>query len=133
MGSRRPASALLLAALVVLVAGCGSSGEGTEPETAAGPANGAATEQGHPPASKAPPGVRARECGGSIRATGVDCATARAVAAEWESAESCRPKAGASRFACTVGPYRCIGAVSDQGRAVFCARPGRSIVFVANR
>jgi hypothetical protein len=129
MGPRCPAFALILVALTMLGAGCGSSGDETHPEGTAGESPGAATESAPSPSSEAPPGVRARKCGPKIRATGVDCATAEAVAGEWEGEQSCQPKAGASRFSCSLGPYRCIGTVTGRGRAVFCARAGRSIVF----
>lgn len=41
----------------------------------------------------------------------------------------CKPPAGASRWGCSVGSYRCQGVVTDRGWSVSCAKPGRSIAF----
>lgn len=41
----------------------------------------------------------------------------------------CEPPAGASRWGCSVGSYRCQGVVTDRGWSVSCAKPGRSIAF----
>lgn len=42
---------------------------------------------------------------------------------------ACEPPAGASRWGCSVGSYRCQGVVTDRGWSVSCAKPGRSIAF----
>jgi hypothetical protein len=41
----------------------------------------------------------------------------------------CRPRAGASRWGCSIGSYRCQGVVTGRGWSVSCAKPGRSIAF----
>jgi len=51
------------------------------------------------------------------------------VRAEWEESPSCRHPDGASRWGCSVGPYRCQAGVVDRGWSVDCAKPGRSISF----
>lgn len=119
-----PASIALAFALALSVAasGCGSSD--TSDSTA-------------PSSEGAPAGATAKSCSGaiagteSLRVTGVDCSIGRGVAATWSDHEACVPGGEASRTFCTVGEYRCLGATSDRGVAVSCARPGRSIAFVA--
>ncbi len=116
------ASIVLALALSVAASGCGSSdtGESTAPSNEGAPA-----------------GAAAKSCSGAIagtetlRVTGVDCAIGRGVVAAWSDHEACIPGGEASRTFCTVGEYRCLGATSDRGVAVSCARPGRSISFVA--
>jgi hypothetical protein len=51
------------------------------------------------------------------------------VQAAWEAKPDCMHPQGASRWGCSVGPYRCQGVVTDRGWSVSCARPGRSISF----
>lgn len=41
----------------------------------------------------------------------------------------CKPPAGASRWGCSVGTYRCQGVVTDRGWSISCAKPGSSIAF----
>jgi hypothetical protein len=121
---------LALALFVAAAAGCGS-GEG-----------GATSERAQPAAPGAgapPPGASARTCAGAargfgaLRVAGVGCATGRGVVASWSERTECAPAAGASRVSCGVGGYRCLGAVTDRGIAVSCARHARSISFVAKR
>lgn len=74
-------------------------------------------------------------CGGSDDSTtaapqGAAKGTAEAeVRAEWEESPGCAHPAGASRWGCSVGPYRCQAVVVDRGWSVDCAKPGRSISF----
>lgn len=119
------AGLLAVALLAILVSGCGSSdtsssGEGST-KTAA--PQGAAV----PACTGAAAGIRA------VRASGVDCATGRDVAAGWTAKSACRASAGASRTSCVVGDYHCLGTATERGLAVSCARPGRSISFVVKR
>jgi hypothetical protein len=51
------------------------------------------------------------------------------VQAEWLESPDCKHPAGASRWGCSVGPYRCQAVVTDRGWSVDCAKPGRSIAF----
>lgn len=74
-------------------------------------------------------------CGGSDDSTtaaprGTGAGTGKAeVRAEWEESPSCARPQGASRWACSIGPYRCQAVVVDRGWSVDCAKPGRSISF----
>jgi len=77
-------------------------------------------------------------CGGGSGETtgsqplGAD-ASARDVQRAWEAQPSCMLPPGASRWGCSVGPYRCQAVVTGRGRSVSCARPGRSISFTVPR
>jgi hypothetical protein len=51
------------------------------------------------------------------------------VRAKWEASADCKRPPGASRWGCSVGPYRCQAVVTDRGWSVSCAKPGRSIAF----
>jgi hypothetical protein len=131
--SRHPLPALVAVALVaVAVGGCGSSGAGSSSEQAMESSGSATT-------STAPAGASAQACAGAVRGiatlrvAGVGCATGRGVVASWSDKPACAGPAGASRVSCTVEGYRCLGAATDRGLAVSCARPGRSISFVARR
>lgn len=55
------------------------------------------------------------------------------VKAAWERSESCKRPPGASRWGCSVGPYRCQGVVTGRGLSISCAKPGRSIAFTVPR
>ncbi|HET9592821.1 MAG TPA: hypothetical protein VFP17_07890 [Solirubrobacterales bacterium] len=59
-------------------------------------------------------------------AGGVSMAQMRAT---WMRSAACRHPQGASRWGCSVGPYRCQAVVTDRGWTVDCAKPGRSIAF----
>jgi hypothetical protein len=49
--------------------------------------------------------------------------------AAWMSSPACRHPHGASRWGCSVGPYRCQAVVTDRGWSVDCAKAGQSIPF----
>jgi hypothetical protein len=73
-------------------------------------------------------------CGGSDDSTtappqSAGKGAAAEVQAEWEASPSCAHPPGASRWGCSVGPYRCQAVVVDRGWSVDCAKPGRSISF----
>jgi type IV pilus biogenesis protein CpaD/CtpE len=51
------------------------------------------------------------------------------VRSTWEANPDCAHPQGASRWGCSVGPYRCQAVVTDRGWSVSCARPGRAIGF----
>jgi hypothetical protein len=55
------------------------------------------------------------------------------VRAAWEGQPDCKHPQGASRWGCSVGPYRCQAVVTDRGWSVACAKPGRSIGFTVHR
>lgn len=117
---------LLILAAALLMAGCGSSEESEPTATATAPA--------------APPGASARSCEGTIagaselRVTGVGCTVGHAVAAAWADESACSPTGNASRSSCSIyDGYRCLGAATDRGVAVSCARTGSSVAFIAGR
>jgi hypothetical protein len=127
--------ALALAA-AILAAGCGSDSD--DDGTATPQRDQTTQSQGRstaPPGDSAPSGIRARECPGpgavELRAVGVDCGAARAVHAAWDAREACSRPADASRFACSVRGYICLGTVAGRGLAVTCGRPGRSVSFIS--
>lgn len=130
-------SALVVVALAAATSGCGSSdggsGYGSRDSTEDSPTATATTPD-------APPGASARTCEGTaagadeLRVTGIGCDVGLRVAAAWAAKPSCSTPAGGSRFSCSVDDgYRCLGANTDRGIAVSCARPGASASFVAKR
>jgi hypothetical protein len=76
-------------------------------------------------------------CGGSGGTTTSgpihEGAPALEVRSAWERNPDCKHPRGASRWGCSVGPYRCQGVVTDRGWSISCAKPGRSIAFVVHR
>lgn len=117
---------LSLLAAALLIAGCGSSDEGEPTATATTPT--------------APPGALARSCEGSVagtselRVTGVGCEVGGEVVAAWANKSACTPAGDASRVSCSIyDGYRCLGAATDRGVAVSCARTGSSVAFIAMR
>lgn len=54
----------------------------------------------------------------------------REVRSAWERNPDCRHPRGASRWGCSVGPYRCQGVVTDRGWSISCAKTGKSIAFI---
>lgn len=69
--------------------------------------------------------------GGGI--TGSETATegnAAVTQAKWERSSDCQRPAGASRWGCSVGSYRCQAVVVDRGWSVSCSRPGGSVAFL---
>jgi len=124
MSPARLLLAILAAAL--LIAGCGSSGENEPTATATTPA--------------APAGASARSCEATVtgtselRVTGVDCDVGREVISAWADKPACNPAGDASRVSCSIyDGYRCLGATTDRGLAVSCARTGGSVAFIATR
>jgi hypothetical protein len=76
-------------------------------------------------------------CGGSddgvtssVTATENDAAVTRA---KWEHDSDCDRPAGASRWGCSIGSYRCQAVVVDRGWSVSCSRPGKSVAFLVRR
>jgi hypothetical protein len=128
----RFAAPLAIAALAAaLAAGCGGSSQeqSTNPTGA------------EPPASQptAPAGATAQSCeteavdAKALRATGISCGEARQLMFSWQRSAACATPSGASRSACSTGSYRCLATETARGVAVSCARPGRSIAFIAKR
>jgi hypothetical protein len=59
--------------------------------------------------------------------------SAQEVRSAWERAPDCKHPSGASRWGCSVGPFRCQGVVTDRGWSISCAKPGRSVAFIVRR
>jgi hypothetical protein len=117
------AAPLLIAALAAaLLAGCGSSSEEETQRTANAPA-GASVDACDTYAVDAE----------GLRVTGLSCKEGRQVMLGWQRTEDCGLIGGASRGACSVRSYRCLATRADRGISVSCARPGRSVAFVAKR
>lgn len=76
-------------------------------------------------------------CGGSGETTSshsIDgSSSAQEVRSAWERAPDCKHPPGASRWGCSVGPFRCQGVVTDRGWSIDCAKPGRSVAFTVRR
>ena len=76
-------------------------------------------------------------CGGSDEGvTSSDTAVENPAAvtqAKWEHSSDCERPAGASRWGCSIGSYRCQAVVVDRGWSVSCSRPGRSVSFLVRR
>lgn len=76
-------------------------------------------------------------CGGSSETTTsspIDGdSSVREVRSAWERNPDCRHPHGASRWGCSVDPYRCQGVVTDRGWSISCAKPGKSIAFIVRR
>jgi hypothetical protein len=109
--------AVLLACAALFAAGCGGG-------------------SGSSGSSTAPAGSKVVSCevaGGAtagLRATAIDCGTARATMRRWARERSCAMAEGASRGSCALGGFRCQAVRSGRGAAVSCARPGADIAFL---
>jgi hypothetical protein len=122
----------IVALAAALLSGCGgsSSSDAGSRDGSPGSTTGA---------SKAPLGAAAKSCDTNaagvekLLATGISCDQARQVMLGWRRSHACSSPAGASRSACTARSYRCLGASTDRGIAVSCARAGESIAFIAKR
>jgi hypothetical protein len=130
------AFAVLLAA-ALLVAGCG--GSGSEGSSSTAPA-GTAKNEGAPKkatAPNAPAGSKVVICsaGGEesaqLRATAIDCDTARTTMQHWEGTEACSLGDDDSRGSCSLGAFRCQAVKVDRGLSVSCAKPGGDVAFIA--
>jgi hypothetical protein len=107
---KRPVLAVVVLAL--FVAGCGgSSSSSTQP--------------------KAPAGSKVVACKtGGLRATAVDCASARKVMIGWQHSHACALGQGESRGACSISGFRCQSVRTGKGVSVSCARPGEAVAFI---
>jgi hypothetical protein len=110
---KRPVLACVVLAVAVLVVGCGggSSNSTTQP--------------------KAPAGSKVVSCNtGGLRATAVDCTSARKVMVGWQHSHACSLGQGESRGACSVSGFRCQSVRTGKGVSVSCARPGEAVAFI---
>jgi hypothetical protein len=110
---KRPVLAVVVLAVAVFVVGCG----------------GGSSNSTTPP--KAPAGSKVVACGaGGLRATAVDCASARKLMSGWEAGRACALAEGESRGACSVSGFRCQSVRTGKGVSVSCARPGEAVAFI---
>jgi hypothetical protein len=121
----------VLVAAALLVTGCGGSGsEGSNSTAPPGTAK-KATAPNAPAGSK----VVVCEAGGAgtaqLRATAIDCDTARMTMQQWEGTEACSLGDDDSRGSCSVGAFRCQAVKVDRGLSVSCAKPGGDVAFIA--
>ena len=120
---------MLSAAL--LAAGCGGGSSGGS-ETTTPPANGGGAPK-KATAPNAPAGSKVVSCGNGLRATEVDCGTARTTMKRWSTTSSCALAATESRGSCALDGFRCQAVSADRGTAVSCARPGGDVTFLVKR
>jgi hypothetical protein len=102
---------VLAVALFVVGCGGGSSNSTTQP--------------------KAPGGSKVVACkAAGLRATAVNCASARKVMNGWEASHVCALGQSESRGACSVVGFRCQSVRTGKGVSVSCARPGEAVAFI---
>ena len=112
--------------LALLVAGCGGGSSGGSSSTAPKKAT----------SPNAPAGSKVISCKENrietlqLRATEVDCATARATMMRWESSHVCTLGDG-SRSSCSLGGFRCQAVKVDKGASVSCAGPEGDVSWIA--
>jgi hypothetical protein len=132
-------TALAITSAALLVAGCGG-GSGSSTSPTAPPGNGAATGGGAPKkatAPNAPAGSKVVACkegaadAAGLRATAVDCGTARQTMRRWASSHACTLGKSGSRSSCSLGTFRCQAVRVDRGASVSCARSGADVAFIA--
>ncbi|MEA2673104.1 MAG: hypothetical protein QOI92_296 [Chloroflexota bacterium] len=126
--------ALGIVAAALVVAGCGGgSGNGS---SSTGPAH---EESGAPKkatAPNAPAGSKVVACKErriethQLRASAVDCGTARKTMRHWVSSHACTLGKG-SHSSCSLDGFRCQAVRVDQGASVSCARSGADVAFIA--
>jgi hypothetical protein len=110
---KRPVFAAIVLAIALFVVGCG----GSSSSSTARP--------------KAPAGSKVASCKtGGLRATAVDCASARKVMVGWQHSHACALAQGESRGACSVSGFRCQSVRTGKGVSVSCARPGEAVAFI---
>ncbi len=121
---RSALAALAILAAALLVGGCGGGSNGGSNSTA---------PKKKATAPNAPAGSKVASCGGDaqLRATAVDCATARTTMEDWESSHACAIGEGGSRSSCSLDGFRCQAVKVDQGISVSCVGPEGDIAFIA--
>jgi hypothetical protein len=109
---KRPVLVVAVLAVALFVVGCGGSSSS-------------------PTELKAPAGSKVVSCKtGGLRATAVDCASARKVMTGWQHSHACALGQGESRRACSVSGFRCQSVRTGEGVSVSCARPGEAVAFI---
>jgi hypothetical protein len=119
---RSAVAVLLVLTAALLVAGCGGSSNGGSNSTAPKKAT----------APNVPAGSKVASCGGDseLRATEVDCDTARTTMEQWEQNQACTLREGASRSSCSLGSSRCQAVKVDKGTSVSCVGPEGNVAFI---
>jgi hypothetical protein len=137
---RSALAVLTVLAAALLVTACGGGSSSTAPEESPGyPPRVLHTPNGGKKATapNAPAGSRVVSCSEGreetvqLRATAIDCGTARVTMRRWESSHACTLGKVGSRSSCSLGGFRCQAVKVDRGAAVSCARPGGDVSFVA--
>ncbi|HVV91634.1 MAG TPA: hypothetical protein VHB53_14160 [Solirubrobacterales bacterium] len=137
----RIARLAVVVSAALLAAGCGGGGSGGSSSTAPRPGGG--TNGGGMPkkatAPNAPAGSKVVACKAGatgvegLRATAVDCGSARATMLRWGRSDACALGDGESRGSCSLGGFRCQAVRADRGVVVSCARPGGDVSFIRIR
>ncbi|OJU81151.1 MAG: hypothetical protein BGO11_16080 [Solirubrobacterales bacterium 70-9] len=129
---KRPAVAVLVTLVAaLLVAGCGGGSGGGSSSGSTG-----ATTTKKATAPNAPAGSKVVSCEENrmeteeLRATAVDCNTARATMEQWEGSRACTLGEG-SRSSCSLGDFRCQAVKVDKGAAVSCEREGADVTWIS--
>ncbi|HEX3734114.1 MAG TPA: hypothetical protein VHU86_03060 [Solirubrobacterales bacterium] len=123
----------IVALAAALLSGCGSS------SNEGGSTTGSSTQSPPAKTSTAPIGASAKSCdtyavdAEALRAAGLSCKEARQVMYGWQRQPACAKPTGASRTSCSTRSYRCLGARTDRGLAVSCARAGESVAFIVKK
>lgn len=122
---RSAAAVFLVLTAALLIAGCGGGSSSSSSSTA---------PEGAPPKAtspNAPAGSKVVSCGGNgqLRATEIDCATARTTMHQWETSQAC-DLGESSRGSCSLGVFRCQAVKVGQGISVSCAGPDGDVSFV---
>ncbi|HVX34206.1 MAG TPA: hypothetical protein VHA80_13810 [Solirubrobacterales bacterium] len=134
---RIAALAALALCATLLAAGCGGGGSANSSTTAPPPERTATPKQATAP--NAPAGSNVISCEArttgieGLRATAIDCASARATMHRWTATPSCALPTAASRGSCSLDPFRCQAVRADRGVAVSCARRGGDVAFISTR
>lgn len=124
-------AALAVLAAALLVAGCGGGSSTTAPTD-----TGKRTAPQKATSPNAPAGSRVVECKENrletrqLRATVVDCGTARSTMKHWESSHACTLGDG-SRSSCSVGGFRCQAVKVEKGASVSCAGPEGDVAWIS--
>ncbi|HXF30922.1 MAG TPA: hypothetical protein VN522_05315 [Solirubrobacterales bacterium] len=119
---RSALAALAVSVAALLVGGCGGGSNGGSNSTAPKKAT----------APNVPAGSKVASCGGAsrLRATAVDCDTARRTMERWERSQACTPAEGVSRSSCSLGSFRCQAVKVDEGTSVSCVGPEGDVAFI---
>jgi hypothetical protein len=117
--------ALGILAVALLVAGCGG---GSGSSSTGAPKK--ATAPNAPAGSKVVACKERRLETHGLRASAVDCGTARKTMRDWVSSDACTLGEG-SRSSCSLDGFRCQAVRVDQGASVSCARPDADVAWIA--